>query len=558
MAACRYRVSKLRGEIERERKRQTRLEDTLEKKIDTFESCKFSPTTRSIIQVRATAANNTDEQQEAPDWGTMYELDRGDWDASVHVHICRYRGEDMPVESDEAARHIARWYREKRSSRAPSSPTTTKASKEPVRRPSYVVATVDPRELLARLAHQIEEKAHGQKQSRAAFVLQRFFTHILDNHPTNPANADAHKSQRMMARRQARKRLAQDQLKLVKAARMIQAAYRGSMARRRFTWKESIVKANFMRLLLLEAEWAARPSPAVLLHMAAAYWTYSRDAISYTPAERARLVRIHLVCAMKALAYGWTPDAAERGTWWLQHGRRCFAMWEESRDTAMLQQALTALEQALAVDDCDPEVWFDVCRIQTGLGLHCQVVRTCRNAFALEMLTDPAKKQTLRLLEAQSHFHLTDFDAAAALLTAALDASTTTYYSTLDLWLFLGRCHHHAHHDDVALAYYDKVLTSLYAPDDIVRRDLTPQQLLHDATLHLSVGAKCAKARHVPLALDLLEHGLRCDPFAASGSHKALLAQCRAATLDGCCRAALDEQKRLPVGRLRAHLRVVL
>ncbi|CAK4765856.1 unnamed protein product [Aphanomyces euteiches] len=420
---------------------------------------------------------------------------------------------------------------------------------------------ITPEALLARLKREIDEKAAFQRQSRAAVVLQRFFTYVLDTRD----GSNVHATQRILARQQARKRLAQEQLRLDKAVRVLQATYRGRAARRRFTWRQAIVKRHFMQVLVLEAEWMQNPSPAILDQLAIAYWTYAQDDQAYVLAkQRSALLRLHLVCTMKALSFGWTPPADQYFSWWIDHAQRAMLAWQDSshQDVAMLEYALAALETArtaaVAIESRavkeQKRFWHVYLAVLFALGLYSQVVRQVNQL-------DLTIEMPWRLQLAQAHVHLGAFDQAAAIVTAFIDANDgNDGYTHEELWLILGRCYRLAKRDDEALATYDLILQRVYKPEDIIRHELTPDHVANEGMLHLEIGAKCAQRRDFPFAIELLRHGMRCTPSAVTKEHDMLLAMSLEGDMKNAVesRASLEELKRVPVARLREETGAVL
>ncbi|RHY09753.1 hypothetical protein DYB36_001844 [Aphanomyces astaci] len=460
MAACRYRVSKLRSEIESERQRQGRLQTSIRRKIDTMEACKQSTASTSVIKVVVSTPSPSSNHNvrvpskvPSPDWSTQYELNRGDWSSPVKVHVCRYQKTPPPTTSLRhvvAAKRIGRWVTLRVAAR--------KAASVPLpRSPAYFPLRINPDDLLARIAQQIHDRATLKRQTKAAYILQRFFT--------------------------------------------------------LFTWKQSHVKGHFMHVLILEAEWTTRPGTAisVLQQLAAAYWSYFETDV-YEPPQRALLLRLHLLCATKAITYGYTllSDNGGAAEWWLNMGRRFLLLWQRNMDEpVLLQEALAAFDHALRM--------------------------------------------------------VSEADDAAVRFKAVLNHPSATTacmpYNVLDLWLILGRCAALDYDTASSQLYYTTILRHLYATDDILRRGLTWEDAANDATLHLSAGSKFALHRDFPLAKDLLSYGKHLNAAYTTPDHDRWWTECyrHTSSLDTrASRAVWEAQKRIPLTRLRERLGVVL
>ncbi|KAF0746489.1 hypothetical protein AaE_008104 [Aphanomyces astaci] len=574
MAACRYRVSKLRSEIESERQRQGRLQTSIRRKIDTMEACKQSTASTSVIKVVVSTPSPSSNHNvrvlskvPSPDWSTQYELNRGDWSSPVKVHVCRYQKTPPPTTSLRhvvAAKRIGRWVTLRVAAR--------KAASVPLpRSPAYSPLRINPDDLLARIALQIHDRATLKRQNKAAYILQRFFTLVLDRRSTTLGQ---HRSHRILLRQEARRRQMLEQAAMDNAVRLIQAAYRGSSARRRFTWKQSHVKGHFMHVLILEAEWTTRPGTAisVLQQLAAAYWSYFETDV-YEPPQRALLLRLHLLCATKAITYGYTPSSDNGGAaeWWLNMGRRFLLLWQRNMDEpALLQEALAAFDHALRMvseADVDPEVLCDIVHVYFALGLYCHLLKRCQHV-ALELWghnNHLDRKRRLWLWEGQAYFHLGEYKDAAVRFKAVLNHPSATTacmpYNVLDLWLILGRCAALDYDTASSQLYYTTILRHLYATDDILRRGLTWEDAANDATLHLSAGSKFALHRDFPLAKDLLSYGKHLNAAYTTPDHDRLWTECyrHTSSLDTrASRAVWEAQKRIPLTRLRERLGVVL
>ncbi|RHY34466.1 hypothetical protein DYB32_000935 [Aphanomyces invadans] len=274
---------------------------------------------------------------------------------------------------------------------------------------------------------------------------------------------------------------------------------------------------------------------------------------------------------MKAITYGYDPSSAENddaAKWWMAIGRRFLLLWEHTTDEpALLQEALTAFSNAqrtISDDAIDPEVLCDEVHVQFALGLYCHVIKKCQHV-AFELWGNLDRMTQVWLWEGQAHFHVGDYHEAAlrfqSIMTRSVPSTPLMPYTNVELWVILGRCAVLCNNLDRAQLYYDKILCSMYGDDDIVRRGLSWEHVMNDATLHLTCGSKCAKRRDFPLAVDLLRYGKQLNPNVTTVHHDEVLAECIRHTVHldtRASRATWEAQKRIPLTRLRERLGVVL
>ncbi|KDO33079.1 hypothetical protein SPRG_01894 [Saprolegnia parasitica CBS 223.65] len=505
--ASSQRVQRLRRAIEDERQRQNECNVYLGASKRRLTSCKQSPTTRSVIRVASTTSIVSRRgRARACDWQSSYQLERGDWAAPVRVDIACVRsdGKEQTRQRIAAAR-IATWCWRQRVRAKVQAQAFGTIETLPSQLAQHKLQRQSPREVLRRIQAEIAAKATFQIQTRAARVLQRFFSKAL---------LRLGKKSHVLVAEASRKQRQLDSMKRDRAVRYIQAMYRNRQARQQHSaWKVSRSKANYCRIMVLEAEYNGRPSAIALLQLSRAYAELASQPV-YAD-EQLLLARCSLLFVSKAIAFGHVPENPR--DFWPALAARFVDLWRRGGhvEIPLLQQAAHAYETALALTPSASEMWLAYIEVLFELGLYCQTLKACdQYARTLEHTTAgaPRRRRHARPIaiwrfQVQSYYHVGDVDAALGLLEDQRQESHPQY-SSMELLLLLTRCH------DVAKPlchnpYYDELLHALYSADDITRHELTPEMLVATPGLFTDLALTCAARRDFPWAVDLLECSLR-------------------------------------------------
>ncbi|OQR96562.1 hypothetical protein THRCLA_07242 [Thraustotheca clavata] len=521
-----FRVRRLREAIAIERRRQNECRVQLGQTHRHFTNCKQSQSYSSVIEIKSTVGVQRATRAQC-DWQSRYQLERGDWEAPVQVHILCYRSDaSEQVRRQIAASRIATWCWRQKVRYSVEENTVEAIQTQPIKR-MHKVKLVNPTDMLERIKQEIEMKVRLQIETRAVKILHRFFVWALYQRTKN--NRDE-RIQRLLSAEHARKMKTHEQCKRDRAARFIQSMYRNKTARQQHNaWKTSRSKANYCRILILELEYNQAPSSAALLNLSKAYLDFSIMTIYQD--QHIILSRLSLLYSSKAIAFGFIPDEV----FWLDIGERFVKLWKQDGhvEIVLLQQAAQAYEKVIQkVKSLTTKAWLAYINILFQLGLYCQVIKACNQYIRSVESIEPRRRRCVRHVaiwryQCQSYFHLGDYEAAAGLLEDQIQDNTHSddIYTRNQLLLMQARCQDLMNRSECAMNVYDQLLNALHTCDEIIRLDLQPSNLRENAEMFLQLGLHCSKHRDYPWAVDLLQYALNLlSVEMASPTHLAALA----------------------------------